>query len=54
MLGIGLITLSTAQWQIEKFGPLPTIKSYDVEIGDGRNDGTNRLYIYTNEGGGIY
>lgn len=36
-----------SNWVTREFGPCPTLKTYDIEVADGRNDGTNRIYVST-------
>lgn len=48
---ISISTLIAQQWQTTEIAKGIMKQSYDIEIGDGRNDGRNRLYVSGHSGG---
>lgn len=51
---LALLTISSytfaQEWNVNEFGPGPDLASYDLTIGDGRNDSTERVYVTTKAG----
>ena len=45
-----LFTVAFAQWNVTTIGTLPA-KAFDVEVADGRNDGTQQVFVSTRNDG---
>ena len=46
-----LFTVAFGQWNVETIGNLPAGNAFDVEVADGRNDGTQQVFVSTRNDG---